>query len=123
MCPETIKALYNKIMELGWSADNLAVGSGGGLLQLDATRDLHKFAIKASAVQLKDGSWMDVFKDPITDQGKVSKRGRLKLVISDNGYETVREEDPRPNQLVEVFRNGRLTKEWSFDEVRARANS
>lgn len=123
MCPETIKALYDKIMELGWSADNLAVGSGGGLLQENAVRDLHKFAIKASAVQLKDGSWMDVYKDPITDQGKMSKRGRLKLVIGDNGYETVRENDPRENQLVEVFRDGVLTKEWTFDEVKARANS
>lgn len=123
MGPETIKALYDKIMGLGWSADNLAVGSGGGLLQENAVRDLHKFAIKASAVQLKDGSWMDVYKDPITDQGKMSKRGRLKLVIGNNGYETVREEDPRPNQLVEVFRNGVVTKEWTFDEVRARANS
>lgn len=123
MNPKSIKALYDKIMELGWSADNLAVGSGGGLLQQDATRDLHKFKIAGSAVLLYDGRWIDSFKDPITDKGKMSKRGRLKLVIGDNGYETVRENDPRENQLVEVFRNGVITKEWTFDEVRARANS
>jgi nicotinamide phosphoribosyltransferase len=123
MNPKTIKALYDKIMELGWSADNLAVGSGGGLLQENAVRDLYKFKIAASAVKLRSGIWIDSFKDPITDKGKMSKRGRLKLVIGDNGYETVREEDPRQNQLVEVFRDGVLTKEWTFDEVKARANS
>ncbi len=58
-----------------WSTDNLAFGSGGGLLQ-QMDRDTCKYAFKCSAVKV-NGEWRDVFKDPVTDPGKVSKRGRI----------------------------------------------
>ena len=61
----------------GWSADNLAFGMGGALLQ-QLDRDTQKFAMKCSAAEI-NGEWVDVFKDPITDPGKTSKRGRLTL--------------------------------------------
>jgi nicotinamide phosphoribosyltransferase len=56
-------------------------------------------------------------KDPITDVGKRSKRGRLAL--SEN-FETVRLEElgERGNLLVSVFRDGRLLRDYGFDEVR-----
>jgi len=55
--------------------------------------------------------------DPIPDVGKRSKRGRLALTSS---FETVRLEElgNRENLLGVVFRDGRLLKEFSFDEVR-----
>jgi len=104
------------------SADNIAFGMGGELLQ-KVNRDTMQFAMKASAARV-NGEWRDVYKDPITDQGKRSKKGRLAVVKeSDGEIRTIREErlGQRKNMLVPVFRDGKILKEYSFDEVRARA--
>jgi nicotinamide phosphoribosyltransferase len=80
--------------------------------------------MKASAA-LINGTWVDVYKDPITDQGKRSKRGRLKLIKNVDGYTTVTNHDNMfdalQDELVTVFENGTLVTEYTFDEVRARA--
>lgn len=104
----------------GWSADNIAFGSGGGLLQ-KVNRDTCKFAIKCSSVDV-NGEKRNVMKDPITDSGKRSKAGRLKLIRGQNGYETVQENIPGTDQLVTVFENGELMREYSFEEIRLRSN-
>jgi nicotinamide phosphoribosyltransferase len=76
-------AMLDKILSAmkvnGWSADNIAFGSGGGLLQ-KLNRDTQKFAFKCSQVVIGDES-RDVYKRPITGGDKASKRGRLKLKI------------------------------------------
>ncbi|MBI1309699.1 nicotinate phosphoribosyltransferase [bacterium] len=106
----------------GWSTDNVAFGSGGGLLQ-KLNRDTSKYAFKCASVVV-DSVKRDVFKQPVTDPGKQSKRGRLALVKRSGQLVTVQESDCRPhepNELVEVFRDGAITAESSFDEVRRRA--
>jgi len=71
--------------------------------------------MKASAIRV-DGEWGDVYKDPITDSGKRSKRGRLAL---SEDFETFRvEELDGENLLVPVFRDGKLLMDYSFDEVK-----
>ncbi len=106
-----------------WSADNIAFGSGGGLLQ-KMNRDTLRFAYKCSAIKV-DGEWRDVMKDPITDPGKRSKAGRLALVKVDGTYATMRIEEAArlglKNELVPVFRNGELLVDQSFAEIRERA--
>lgn len=72
-----------------------------GLLQ-KCNRDTHKFALKACAAEV-DGVWRDVYKDPITDEVKKSKKGRLKLVRDGDGVKTVREEETGENLLETVF--------------------
>lgn len=73
--PKAIHNILGGMLKLGYSAENIAFGSGGDLMQkLD--RDTCKFAIKCSAAKV-NGQWRDVFKDPITDQGKRSKAGLL----------------------------------------------
>jgi nicotinamide phosphoribosyltransferase len=113
-----IKAIKDilEILKLNnYSADNIAFGMGGGLLQA-VGRDDFRFAMKASAICV-DGEWRDVYKDPITDVGKRSKRGRLAL--SEN-FETVRLEElgDRENLLRVVFRDEILLREFSFNELR-----
>ena len=106
----------------GWSADNIAFGSGGGLLQ-KVDRDTSKFAIKCAA-RLENGVWQDVMKDPVTDSGKRSKAGRMKLIRQTSGeYATVRESEPGIDLLVPVFENGELLQEYSLAEVRQRARA
>lgn len=104
----------------GWSADNVAFGMGGALLQkLD--RDTQKCAFKCAEV-IVNGEPRKVSKDPVTDPGKRSKAGRLKLVRTEHGgFTTVDAGLDAQDQLVEVFRNGEVLKTYNFDEVRARA--
>lgn len=105
------------------SADNVAFGMGGELLQrLD--RDTLKFAMKASAIRVQ-GEWRDVFKDPVTDPGKTSKRGRLTLLRDDAGFRTVRAEAvPADAGLLEpVYRDGMLLRDQTFAQVQAQVRA
>lgn len=126
----TIRSILGAFMAMGWSADNIAFGMGGALGQM-VNRDTQKFAQKASAVCI-NGVWHDVAKDPVTDSGKRSKRGRVILYTSDgqfvSGIEGVTpnswndKSTPWEPALDIVFKNGRLVKEYSFDEVRSNTN-
>ncbi|KIM05844.1 MAG: nicotinate phosphoribosyltransferase [Sulfurovum sp. FS06-10] len=112
---KAIKDILEILKNEGFSCENIAFGMGGALLQ-KPNRDTLQFAMKASAICV-DGAWRDVYKDPITDSGKRSKKGRLALT---ENFETVRIEelDGRENLLQPVFKNGKILKEFSFDEVR-----
>jgi len=126
---DMIPRILETLKESGISADNLAMGSGGGLLQkLD--RDTQRFAFKCAARECSSGHldtryWVDVYKDPVTDAGKQSKRGRMKLVWQQgshgNWLTTVPEEDSRPDQLENLYRNGILRRETPFSEVKKNA--
>lgn len=120
----TIEAILEEMKQRQLSAENIAFGMGGELLQ-KVNRDTMKFAMKASAVNI-NGEWRDVYKNPVTDQGKKSKRGRLAVVRDMHGcMKTILEKDlgEQKNELLTVFKNGQLLKEYSFDNVRARAAS
>jgi nicotinamide phosphoribosyltransferase len=119
-----------KILEVlkvhGFSADNIAFGMGGGLLQA-WNRDTLKYAMKASARCDENGVWHDVYKDPVTDSGKLSKKGRLGLVyecgIGSCGYHTVPKNiaDNKENLLRPIYRNGVLLIDEDFQTIRNRA--
>jgi len=117
MLPKILEAMKSA----EWSADNIAFGSGGGLLQ-KLNRDTCKFAFKCAAVTI-NGQEQDVYKQPVTDPGKDSKAGRLALVRRDGRWVTVRatSETAPQNRLREVFRDGRLLAETTFAEIRQRA--
>jgi nicotinamide phosphoribosyltransferase len=120
---EMLDRILNAMKSAGYSADNIAFGSGGGLLQ-KLNRDTLEFAFKCAAVTV-DGVDRPVYKSPVTDMEKQSKSGRMKLVHVEGPhgptYHTVPTADPREDQLVEVFRDGRIVRQWTFAEVRQRA--
>ncbi len=118
---ETIPQILEVLKKQGISADNIAFGSGGGLLQ-QVNRDTQRFAFKCSSVVV-NGQERDVYKNPVTDHTKASKRGRLALVKEKGEWNTVLEKElnGRKNYLETVFENGELVKEITFDEVRANA--
>lgn len=118
----SIAAILANLRAKGFAADNIAFGMGGGLLQkLD--RDTLKFAMKTSAVRI-GGEWIDVFKRPIGDPGKASKKGRLALVLRDGAPRTIRAEERREgeeNLLDEVFVDGHLTRDERLEDIRRRS--
>lgn len=126
--PAMIKQILIAMESCKWSADNIAFGSGGGLLQ-KMDRDTQKFAFKCSSIKVNE-KWRDVIKTPVTDPGKNSKAGRLKLIREGNEHKTVAipnswqegKYDPTTgNCLVPVFRNGELLVDYSLKEIRERA--
>ncbi|GAB2024614.1 nicotinate phosphoribosyltransferase [Lactovum odontotermitis] len=117
----TMIELYETLTALGWSADNLITGSGGGLLQEGFDRDTERFAIKASYAELADGTELDVQKKT---PGKVSKSGRFKVVYDDESGSvlTVPITDSREDLLRTVYENGQYYPE-KFDKIVARAQA
>jgi nicotinamide phosphoribosyltransferase len=124
---DSIKTLYDNLLARGWSAENVAVGMGGQLLQ-GITRDTNRFAMKASAACI-DGEWREVYKDPITDKGKTSKKGKVTLWQSGNQFQTSVNTPLRglengvvwTDVLQTVYRNGRLLIDQSFQDIRDRS--
>lgn len=103
----------------GFSADNITFGQGGGLLQ-QVDRDTLKFAMKCSAVRV-NGEWRDVYKQPITDFGKESKKGRVTLYETENGFVTdIEGALEYPIALQTVYENGQLHNLVDFQTIRSR---
>lgn len=133
--PTSIRAILERVTSYGYATDNLAFGMGGALLQrLD--RDTQKFALKCSAARV-DGEWIDVYKDPVTDKGKSSKRGRMTLLRHREygHFKTVPVPADAPSlehaakpagyddAMVTVWEDGKLVSDWTFAQVRERANA
>lgn len=124
--PAAINRILAALKTNGWSADNLGFGMGGALLQ-KVNRDTCKFAFKCSNVTLADGTEIEVYKEPFTDPGKNSKRGRLALYRNTKtgefrtGKPGERTHDEVP-MLQTVYQDGNVFNWNTLDEIRARAN-
>ena len=133
--PTSVRAILERITKAGYAADNLAFGMGGALLQ-GINRDTQKFALKCSAAKI-GGEWIDVYKAPATDAGKLSKRGRLTL-LHHKEFGTYRTAVVPPDAarieglhldhgcehaMEVVWENGVLVRDWTFAEVRARSEA
>lgn len=125
----SIRSVLGALMAMGWSADNIAFGMGGALLQ-QVNRDTQKFAMKASSVCI-NGTWQDISKDPVTDPGKKSKLGRITLWKKGNEYVTSVAKPlgwtdtsvGEPVEMLEtVFENGVLLRDMTFEQVRNNSN-
>ncbi|HVE55631.1 MAG TPA: hypothetical protein VNB22_02310, partial [Pyrinomonadaceae bacterium] len=121
---QSIRAILERLKTEGFSASNIAFGIGGALLQ-KIDRDTLKFAYKCSAI-VSDGKLIEVYKQPITDSGKNSKRGRLDLIKDESGaYQTVKLEraeqiEAENSQMQTVFENGELLVDDTLDAIRKR---
>lgn len=118
---KTLGTVLENLKVHGWSAANVIFGSGGALLQ-KVHRDTQKCAYKCSYAVV-NGEGVEVFKQPVTDPGKTSKKGRLALHYVNGKYTTVEggRGDPKMDLLIPVFENGELLKDYTLDEVRERA--
>ncbi|AKM38741.1 nicotinate phosphoribosyltransferase [Burkholderia contaminans] len=128
----SIEAILSALDDAGYAAGNVVFGMGGGLLQ-QVNRDTQRFAMKCSAIR-RGGVWHDVCKDPVTDQGKRSKKGWLTLLrhFRTGEYRTTTLPAAWDDRMLEgewedaletVFDTGRLLVDTSFAQVRARAHA
>jgi nicotinamide phosphoribosyltransferase len=127
---DSLIKILEGLVAKGWSIDNIAFGMGGGLLQ-SVNRDTMAWAMKASAIKLEgETDWREVFKDPVTDKGKRSKKGRQGLFTMSGGFGAPSYETrcidgiagyQFSNHLHPVFENGVILKTTTFDEIRERS--
>ena len=119
---DSIKEIIQKFLAAGYSQTNVAFGMGGALLQ-QHNRDTLKFAMKCSHIMVGEKS-VNVFKNPVTDPGKVSKSGRLDLISGPKGLETVKLDSFAASHnmsvMREVYRDGKILVDDNFETVRAR---
>ena len=107
---DSIKAILDKMKQMGYSADNICFGMGGALLQ-GVNRDTLRFAMKTCAIKRGDSKAIPIFKDPMTDPGKRSKPGP----ISNNDWQVWPNFGGRnSSKMVDELYNG------SFFEIQLR---
>jgi len=126
---DTLRKILDAVLEAGYSAQNVAFGMGGGLLQ-KVNRDTMGFATKLSYIEYATGTQRDVMKLPKTDSGKVSLPGILRVKRDDSkgvGLEVVVPGNPDDSydasDLLRVVYDHRPLPnlKWdSFDTIRAR---
>lgn len=118
---ERAEKISIRLKNKGYASINAVYGIGSFTYQYN-TRDTFGFAIKATYGIVNDKP-MEIFKDPVTDDGmKKSAKGLLRVDLVNGEYVlkdqcTIAEE--MGGELKTVFFNGKLTKDWSLAEVRA----
>lgn len=119
----TLAMICEILKENKWSIDNIAFGSGGGLLQ-KMNRDTQKVAFKCSFAVI-NGEEVMVYKKPIHSPFKMSKQGRMTVNFDEKSGEYVTklgaDRDEKTNILETVFENGELKKDYSWESIKKAA--
>ena len=120
--------ISERLKQKGFASTNIVYGVGSYTYQYQ-TRDTLGFAMKATSVTV-NGVQRAIFKDPVTDDGtKKSAKGRVTVHRDNSGIlyyndETAYENGKCPEEaddlLTPLFLNGKLVKETSLAEIRAR---
>lgn len=116
---EDIREIYVLLKANGWSAENILVGMGGGLLQRDFHRDILATAFKASC-QKFNGVWRDI-KKKTTEVFKRSLSGKFSTVLRDGEYVSIpqlEEGDPERDYLEDVYKDGELLRFQTYEEIK-----
>lgn len=121
---ERAKQISARLMAKGFSPV-IIYGIGSFSMQY-TTRDQYSLAVKATAIE-NNGKLIEIFKDPITDDGlKKSARGLLRVdevdgVLTLKDRCTATEEDE--GLLETTFLDGKLVRETTLSEIRKRLDS
>ena len=114
--PSSIEAILMNFKAHGYSADNIAFGMGGALLQ-HMNRDTQEFAMKASAIMV-NGEWRDVSKNPVGQASKKSKGGRFSVVMEEKQLITIAYDENEEDYLRTVLINGTQVRDMTLAQVR-----
>lgn len=122
---ERAEAICQRLADKGFGSTNWIAGIGSYTYQY-VTRDTFGFAQKATFAEIEIDDFMhgiEVFKDPITDDGtKKSARGRLRVDQDEQGVIYLKDqctaEEEAGGLLNTVFYNGNLTNRTNLQKVR-----
>ena len=119
---EEIGRILSWMESNGFSAENVAFGMGGGLLQ-QLDRDTQRFAMKCCGAVI-EMNVVEVFKAPKTDPSKASKKGFLDVIYEDGVYKAVSTTDLEKRMhsqsiMVTYFEDGNVVHKDTLTEVRS----
>ena len=124
--------IYKILMENGFACSNVALGVGSFSMQCveeegilkPFTRDTFSSCIKATYCVIA-GQPYPIFKNPKDGGFKKSQKGCCVVKLDENGNYTYKDEytwaeaiNDTENQLVTVFKDGKMVKEQSLAEIR-----
>ena len=132
--PQRARAVFQILTENGFAASNVALGVGSFSMQCleqgdklnPYTRDTYGIAIKATYAEDENGNPIMIFKNPKESTFKKSHKGCIIAFTNSQGelkaYDQRRfDETTRPgNELICVFKDGKILKEYSLKEIRDR---
>jgi nicotinamide phosphoribosyltransferase len=114
--------ILQRLADKGFASDNIVFGVGSFTYQF-STRDTFGFAMKAT-YGIVDGKPVEIFKDPITDNGtKRSARGLLRVEKVKGEYILFDRQTPEESTqgvLECVFKNGLSYNTTTLEEIRNR---
>lgn len=119
---ERAVATCERLMAKGFASTNIVFGIGSFTYQYN-TRDTLGYAMKGVFCEV-NGKSIEIFKDPITDDGtKKSAKGLLQ-VRKDNGEYTLKDqvtwEEEQDSELTTIFLDGELVNQTTLTEIRNR---
>jgi nicotinamide phosphoribosyltransferase len=130
---ERAEQICQRLADKGFASTNVVFGIGSftyqGAVTPDAivTRDTHMFAVKSTYGEvLVDGvrKGVEIFKDPKTDSGMKKSAKGLTAVYEQDGDFILKDQatwdEVKNCAFVQVFADGKITKEWSLSEIRER---
>ena len=122
---ERAERICQRLKEKGFASINAVYGIGSFTYQFN-TRDTFGLAIKAT-YGIVDRKPIEVFKDPVTDDGmKKSAKGLIR-VNGTNGNYTYKDcctpEEEAGGELKEIFRDGKLLIDYTLAEIRDRVKN
>lgn len=115
--------IMERLAEKGFASTNVVFGIGSYTYQYN-TRDTFGFALKSTLCVI-NGDEKLIFKDPKTDNGvKKSQKGRVVVLKDGNSFKFTDgfslNDVVAGDQLLEVFRDGKLLIDENFADIRAR---
>lgn len=120
------KEITEKLKAKGFASINVVFGIGSYTYQMN-TRDTFGYALKSTLCVI-NGDEKQIFKDPKTDNGiKKSQKGRVVVYKSNAGKYQFEDGFMLNSMIVQdelqtVFKDGKLVKETSLQEIRSRLN-
>jgi len=117
------REIVTRLAEKGFASINVVFGIGSFTYQYN-TRDTFGWALKSTLVVI-DGKEVPIFKDPKTDDGiKKSQKGRVVVLKDGNSFKHLDgfnlNDAIQGDQLKDVFRDGKLLVDHTFNEIRTR---
>ena len=139
--PYRCEEIYNRLAEKGFAISNVTLGVGsfsmmclenyndetGEFTYSPYTRDTFGIAVKATYAEDADGNPIMIMKQPKDCGWKKSQKGCCIVThdengnyFCDDGYTWTDCDESDDNDLVTVFKDGKMVREWNLDGIRTR---
>jgi nicotinamide phosphoribosyltransferase len=118
--------ICERLAKKGFASTNVVFGIGSYTYQY-VTRDTYGFAVKSTYGEVidEDGTTrgIEIFKDPKTDDGLKKSAKGLTAVFEQDGTFVLKDQatwdEVKNCAFVQVYANGKITKDWTLAEIRA----